>query len=294
MVIPFWQIPWPQAGFGVRTAEDPATMIRSIAAAVHAVDPAVALAEAEDHGSDREREHGRRAVHPGFVYQLRGGGAVSCRLGIYGVMAFSVAQRSHEIALRMALGASRNRVVALVVGDGIILAAIGLGLGLIGAYFVGRAMQEPALRSAGPRFLGLRGCRSRPAGCRCNRLLYPRQASRLSEPHASASHRVAEQLWRFCGSRDRLRKKSIRGQEGKKHPAGAKQAAEKGSSASKSAANHPSGAKALLILCHLAARLKSCPFKTAPDGSFSASCKAHVLCLRLAAGLKSRPYAFVA
>ena len=37
---------------------------------------------------------------------------------------------------------SRNRVVALVVGDGIILAAIGLGLGLIGAYFVGRAMKS--------------------------------------------------------------------------------------------------------------------------------------------------------
>jgi putative ABC transport system permease protein len=63
-------------------------------------------------------------------------------LGIYGVMSFSVAQRSHEIALRMALGATRSRVVSLIIRDGIILAAIGLGLGLIGAYFVGRAMQS--------------------------------------------------------------------------------------------------------------------------------------------------------
>jgi ABC-type antimicrobial peptide transport system permease subunit len=48
-------------------------------------------------------------------------------------MSFSVAQRAHEIALRMALGATRNRVVAIVVRDGVILAVIGTGFGLIGA-----------------------------------------------------------------------------------------------------------------------------------------------------------------
>jgi putative ABC transport system permease protein len=58
------------------------------------------------------------------------------------VMSFSVAQRGHEIALRMALGASRNRVIGLIIRDGIVLSAVGLGLGLIGAYFVGRAMQS--------------------------------------------------------------------------------------------------------------------------------------------------------
>jgi putative ABC transport system permease protein len=63
-------------------------------------------------------------------------------LGIYGVMSFSVAQRAHEIALRRALGATRDRVVGLIIHEGVLLAAIGLGLGLIGAYFVGRAMQS--------------------------------------------------------------------------------------------------------------------------------------------------------
>ena len=63
-------------------------------------------------------------------------------IGIYGVIAFSVAQRSHEIALRMALGATRNQVVSLIIRDGVLLATIGLGLGLLGAYFVGRAMQS--------------------------------------------------------------------------------------------------------------------------------------------------------
>jgi putative ABC transport system permease protein len=63
-------------------------------------------------------------------------------LGVYGVMSFSVAQRSHDIAVRMALGADRTRVVALVVREGLALASIGLGLGLIGAYFVGRGVQN--------------------------------------------------------------------------------------------------------------------------------------------------------
>ena len=142
MLIPFWQIPWPQAAFGVRTREDPSTMVKSVAAAVHAVDPAVALAEPKtldqvvDESMDNER----------FTLILFTSFAVVAlflaALGIYGVMAFSVAQRAHEIALRMALGATRNRVVALVIRDGIVLSTIGLALGLIGAYFVGRAMQS--------------------------------------------------------------------------------------------------------------------------------------------------------
>lgn len=118
MVIPFWQIPWPQAGFGVRTAENPATMIRSISAAVHSVDSGVSLAEPKtmDQVVDESMADQR------FTLVLFTSFAVVALLlaaiGIYGVMSFSVAQRSHEIALRMALGATRKRVVALIVGDG--------------------------------------------------------------------------------------------------------------------------------------------------------------------------------
>jgi putative ABC transport system permease protein len=142
MMIPFWQIPWPQATIGVRTAEDPASMQASIAAAVHAVDPQIALAEPKTLDQIRDES----LADERFTLILFASFAVVAlflaTLGIYGVVAFSVAQRSHEIAVRMALGATRNRVLALVVREGTVLAAIGLGLGLIGAYFVGRAMQS--------------------------------------------------------------------------------------------------------------------------------------------------------
>jgi predicted permease len=141
ILIPFWQIPWPSAGIGVRTAGDPAAMTKAVAAAVHSVDPMIAL------DTPRTMEQVRDEVLAGdrFVLLLFATFAAIALLlaavGIYGVMTFSVEQRSHEIALRMALGATRGRVVGLVVREGVTLAAIGLGVGLIGAYFIGRVMQ---------------------------------------------------------------------------------------------------------------------------------------------------------
>ena len=62
-------------------------------------------------------------------------------VGIYGVMSFVVAQRTHEIGLRMALGAGRRSVLWQVLKEGIGTALAGILLGSIGAYWVGRAMQ---------------------------------------------------------------------------------------------------------------------------------------------------------
>jgi putative ABC transport system permease protein len=109
---------------------------------VHAVDAQIALAEPKTLDQVREES----LANERFTLILFASFAVVAlflaTLGIYGVVAFSVAQRSHEIALRMALGATRNRVVALMVGEAAVLAAIGMGVGLVGAYFVGRAMQS--------------------------------------------------------------------------------------------------------------------------------------------------------
>jgi len=141
MYVPFWQIPWPSAGIAVRTAQDPGTMIPSIAAAVHRVDPLIAL----DQPLTMEQLRSEILADDRFTVVLFSTFAVIAlllaALGIYGVMAFSVAQRSHEIALRMALGSDRRRVVGMVVKEGFVLACIGLAIGLVGAFFIGRAMQ---------------------------------------------------------------------------------------------------------------------------------------------------------
>ena len=62
-------------------------------------------------------------------------------VGIYGLMAYAVSQRTQEIGLRLALGSGRQRVIWLILKEASLLAAIGLGIGLVGSAFVGRTMQ---------------------------------------------------------------------------------------------------------------------------------------------------------
>jgi putative ABC transport system permease protein len=139
--VPFTQSPWPQTSMAVRTTGDPARMSQSIAAAVHAVDPDLAVANVKTMDQIvSESLVGDQFVTALFV-SFASVALVLAAIGIYGVMAFTVAQRTHEIGLRMALGASQDHVLGLILKEGIILAAIGLGLGLVGACFVGRAMR---------------------------------------------------------------------------------------------------------------------------------------------------------
>ena len=142
IVIPFAQIPWPSANIGVHTAGDPATAFRSIAAAVHSVDPQIALAEPNTLEEVKHRNLGSDRFIMTLLGCFGGLALLLAAVGIYGVMAFTVAQREHEIGLRMALGASRGNILKLVLKEALVLAGIGLAFGLIGAFFVGRAMQS--------------------------------------------------------------------------------------------------------------------------------------------------------
>jgi putative ABC transport system permease protein len=62
-------------------------------------------------------------------------------IGIYGVMAYTFSQRTHEIGIRVALGAQRNDILRMALGEGVILVAVGLGVGLIGALVVTRFLR---------------------------------------------------------------------------------------------------------------------------------------------------------
>jgi putative ABC transport system permease protein len=63
-------------------------------------------------------------------------------IGIYGVIAYSVAQRTHEIGIRLALGAQTRDVLRMIITQGMILALTGAGLGLVGAFLATRVMRS--------------------------------------------------------------------------------------------------------------------------------------------------------
>jgi len=140
--VPFWQIPWPSAGMAVRTSGDPAAMTSSIAAVVSSIDPDLPLARVRTMdqivGETRSSDRFTTSLYITFA----GFALVLAAIGIYGVMAFAVAQRTHEIGLRVALGADKGQVMSMILREGMILALAGLAFGLLGAALVGRTMKS--------------------------------------------------------------------------------------------------------------------------------------------------------
>jgi predicted permease len=115
----------------IRTRSDPALLVPVLRAEVAALDPTLPLANVRTLSN-----HLGLALLPA---RLAGGalgifgllGLVLASVGIYGVMAYSVAQRTREIGIRMAIGAARSEVVGLVMKQGLLLVAIGGTVGLV-------------------------------------------------------------------------------------------------------------------------------------------------------------------
>jgi predicted permease len=142
ITIPFYQSPWPNVGMAVRTSADPGAMTKTIAGVLSSMDPNIAMANIRtmDQIVDESLLGDRFVV---LLFAIFAGTALLlAAIGIYGVMAFAVAERTREIGLRVALGAGHSQVLQLILKEGIVLALIGLGLGLVGALFIGRAIRS--------------------------------------------------------------------------------------------------------------------------------------------------------
>jgi putative ABC transport system permease protein len=122
-----------RATFYIRTRQDPLTIAESLRRLVARIDPNLPISDLKTLNQQLEQSMFPLRMVTSLSLALGIISAMLAVIGLYGVMAYSVAQRTREIGIRIALGAQAMHVLKLVIGQGLGLAMIGVLLGLIGS-----------------------------------------------------------------------------------------------------------------------------------------------------------------
>lgn len=126
--------------FAVRTSLDPATMQATLKREMAAIDSTLPLAGFRTMDDLMTRSVSSQRFYMSLLGLFALLGLILAAVGIYGVMSYAVAERTNELGIRLALGASPRDVLRLILQHGLTLASIGLGIGLIGAFGLMRVM----------------------------------------------------------------------------------------------------------------------------------------------------------
>ena len=142
MYVPFLQARATNPSFAVRTAGDPIGAVGAIREAMRQIDPSLPLTDVSTQMEQVERRFEQEKLFA-RAYGLFGGVAlVLASVGLFGLMSYSVARRTNEIGIRMALGAQRGDVLKQVLKESMTLVAVGVVVGLLMAFGAGRLVSS--------------------------------------------------------------------------------------------------------------------------------------------------------
>jgi putative ABC transport system permease protein len=141
---PYTQIqPWKRwMTFVARTQSAPGAMAQQLKQQIWKVDSQLPVTRVETMGEVAGESFAGRRFYMTLLTIFAALALVLAAIGIYGVMSYAVTQRTQEIGIRMALGANNRDVLQLIIRNGMLLVAIGVGLGLAGAFALTRLMSS--------------------------------------------------------------------------------------------------------------------------------------------------------
>lgn len=137
---PFLQLPGSGMTVIVKGSADPNQMVSTIREQVKQIDPDQPIYSVRTMGEIRSESVAGERLNLTLFSLFAGIALVLAVVGIYGVMSYSVTQRTHEIGIRMAIGAQPRDVFKMIIGHGMTLALIGVAIGLVGAFLLTRLM----------------------------------------------------------------------------------------------------------------------------------------------------------
>ena len=142
MYSPYAQRTWPSMALVVRASGDPASLIAPIRNQISNVDPDLPVTGVRTMDDIVSASFGQRRVTLWLFAAFAATALLLAAVGIYGLLAYSVAQRRQEMGIRRALGAKPANILVLVLSEGLVLALIGIAIGVVSALAITRTLSS--------------------------------------------------------------------------------------------------------------------------------------------------------